>query len=390
MPPLDKTHEFEMRYKVTENSDGTVDIHDVVIAVMGTWEDSSGRKKVWGKAEFAEIMKADAEAHEQIDPVFKLGHVWSGPAYGWLSKFKLKGRQIISTIRQVPTELYKQIQQGRVRSLSPEIKDDWEEPSTKKIYKHVLDGLALLGIERRAMTSLPQLSTFEAQKRTVWTQEIHISPAEDIDVFKPLGLVHRFEEPEPTGPTNEEKKMGDELKEREEALDAGRKQLDKDKELLKDEAAQQRVSLHTTKVNTGIQMLVGAKRIAPKDVDKVRARAMRIDDVDTFEFTASGTKTKGTGVDEYFADLLEGPEVKLQATTEAGKPAEKEADDRAPNVRMWEAMKARAKADSCSDEDAAAKIEHEQPELHEEYRAEFAVVGNAPVRQFQNRAFARE
>lgn len=385
MSALDATHAFKMRYKVTENDDDTVDIHDVVIAVMGTWEDANGRRKKWGKAEFAEIMKADAEAHEQIDPVFKLGHVWSGPAYGWLSKFKLKGRQIISTIRQVPVELYKQIQQGRVRSLSPEIKDDWDEPSTKKVYKHVLDGLALLGIERRAMTSLPQLSSFEGQKRKTWTQEIMISPTKETDGLEPLGLVHRFEETDKE--REEERKMGEELKAQEEALAEGLKNLAEQEKLLAKKAEQQKVALHTSKVNAGIQMLVSAKKLTPKDVDKVRARAMRIDDEEVFEFTAAGSKTNGTGVDEYFADLLEGPDAKLMDTNDAGKPKEKEADDRPPNEQLFEAVQARSEKDKISMEDAAAKIEHEQSELYGEYRQEFAVTGNAPRNEFAaNRA----
>ena len=61
-------------------------------------------------------------------------------------------------IKEVPKVLYQLIKNGAYKRISSEILDNYNEPSTKKIYKKILSAIAFLGADLPAVTNLKDIA----------------------------------------------------------------------------------------------------------------------------------------------------------------------------------------------------------------------------------------
>lgn len=297
-----KALKFEMNYETKEHKDKdgnveTIDLLGVAVATAGEW-----KGKFWGPEELAEMVRADEAAHKLVQPVFKIEHVEAGPAYGWLGPLRMEGETIYADIMSIPKTLFDEIKQGRYSRLSPEILNDWTEPSTQETFKHVLSAVVVLGVQMPAMTSLPGLSEFKALEG----EKIYLGDEEDLALTGTIYELVSFAVDDKANKADEEdESMADEkaLKEREDAI-AAQETAMKDKfAAAQKELDDRSEKLHKTRVEEGMKTVMA--KIEPKEIEEVEQFAMDLPD---------------EKLDAYFAQMSKRADVEHKPTGGKGQP----------------------------------------------------------------------
>jgi hypothetical protein len=147
---------------MSEPEPETYDLNDVEVFAAGTWKDSTGKLHKFDKNSLQNIIEAFNELKGKVDPPLKLGHsikqelLASGglPAAGWLDNLRIKGDKILADFKKIPSKIYKIIENGGLKRVSPEIVYDYQAQPGGKKYPLFLEAAALLGIEQKAMKTL--------------------------------------------------------------------------------------------------------------------------------------------------------------------------------------------------------------------------------------------
>ncbi|HPA76878.1 MAG TPA: hypothetical protein PK888_13800 [Deltaproteobacteria bacterium] len=138
---------------------------DVEAFAAGTW---NGDKYT---VEDLQAMVANFQAlGETVKPPVKLGHnekqlkeiMQDGqPALGWVKSLRCVKDKLIATLTQVPDLVYKAIRSGRYKRVSSEIY--WNYKQGGKVFDKVFAGLALLGADIPAVSTLADLEAYLSQ-----------------------------------------------------------------------------------------------------------------------------------------------------------------------------------------------------------------------------------
>lgn len=138
---------------------------DVEAFAAGTW---NGDKYT---VEDLQAMVANFQAlGETVKPPVKLGHnekqlkeiMQDGqPALGWVKSLRCVKDKLIATLTQVPDIVYKAIKAGRYKRVSSEIY--WNYKQGGKVFDKVFAGLALLGADIPAVSTLADLEAYLSQ-----------------------------------------------------------------------------------------------------------------------------------------------------------------------------------------------------------------------------------
>jgi len=106
------------------------------------------------------------------------------PAGGWITKLKRVGDKILVNIKEVPKVLYDLIKNGAYKRISSEILDNYNEPSTKKIYKKVLSAIAFLGADLPAVTNLKDIAAlydFDENAKLIIYEKVENKQTEKVE-----------------------------------------------------------------------------------------------------------------------------------------------------------------------------------------------------------------
>jgi len=138
---------------------------DVEAFAAGTW---NGDKYT---VEDLQAMVANFQAlGETVKPPVKLGHnekqlkdiMQDGqPALGWVKSLRCVKDKLIATLTQVPDLVYQAIRSGRYKRVSSEIY--WNYKQGGKVFDKVFAGLALLGADIPAVSTLADLEAYLSQ-----------------------------------------------------------------------------------------------------------------------------------------------------------------------------------------------------------------------------------
>ena len=150
-----------MELAILEAYSQTYELKDVEVFGIGVWKGN----KITGE-DLDNIVSGTNEIIDKLKPKVKLGHDdkqvllqrTGYPAGGWITKLKRAGDKILVDIKEVPKVLYQLIKNGAYKRISSEILDNYNEPSTKKIYKKVLSAIAFLGADLPAVTNLKDIA----------------------------------------------------------------------------------------------------------------------------------------------------------------------------------------------------------------------------------------
>jgi len=150
-----------MELAIWENYSQTYELKDVEVFGIGEWKGN----KITGE-DLDDIVNGTNEIIDKLKPKVKLGHDdkqallqrTGYPAGGWITKLKRAGDKILVDIKEVPKVLYQLIKNGAYKRISSEILDNYNEPSTKKVYKKVLSAIAFLGADLPAVTNLKDIA----------------------------------------------------------------------------------------------------------------------------------------------------------------------------------------------------------------------------------------
>jgi len=150
-----------MELAILENYSQTYELKDVEVFGIGVWKGN----KITGE-DLDNIVSGTNEIIDKLKPKVKLGHDdkqallqrTGYPAGGWITKLKRAGDKILVDIKEVPKVLYQLIKNGAYKRISSEILDNYNEPSTKKVYKKVLSAIAFLGADLPAVTNLKDIA----------------------------------------------------------------------------------------------------------------------------------------------------------------------------------------------------------------------------------------
>jgi hypothetical protein len=148
MADNDKLHEF-----------------DVEVFASGKWNGDT-----YTDDDLTAMVKAFSALGDTVKPPVKLGHnekqmkdiLGDGqPALGWVKSLKQMGSKLIATITQVPDLVYQAIKAGRYKRVSSEIY--WNYKQDGKVFSRVLAGVALLGADIPAVSTLADLEAYLKQ-----------------------------------------------------------------------------------------------------------------------------------------------------------------------------------------------------------------------------------
>lgn len=139
----------------------TYDIIDKEIFAAGTW---NGVPITDG--DLTEIEKNFYILKDQLKPPLKLGHRDNlnqqkkdgEPAIGWITSIKKVGSKLVASFKKVPEIVYKAINNGGYRTVSSEIFKNYT--TNGKSYGKVLGGVALVGADLPAVTTLQDLANY--------------------------------------------------------------------------------------------------------------------------------------------------------------------------------------------------------------------------------------
>lgn len=138
---------------------------DVEAFAAGTW---NGDK--YTQEDLEDMVRNFDALKDTVKPPVKLGHNESQlkdimadgqPALGWVKSLRCVKDKIIATLTQVPEIVYKAIRSGRYKRVSSEIY--WNYKQGGKVFNKVFAGLALLGADIPAVSSLKDLEAFLSQ-----------------------------------------------------------------------------------------------------------------------------------------------------------------------------------------------------------------------------------
>jgi len=145
---------------VKENTEKTYEIKDKEIFAVGTWNGYTVTEKDLSEIEHNFYILKD------LHPPLKLGHRDNlnsrnkdgEPALGWISSIKRVGKKLIASFSKVPEIVYNAIQKGGYRTVSSEIFKNYT--NSGKSYGKVLAGVALVGADLPAVTTLQDLANY--------------------------------------------------------------------------------------------------------------------------------------------------------------------------------------------------------------------------------------
>jgi len=166
---------------------------DVPLIKVGTFDASTGKVSVTRK-----MLDQMVEAYEALQRKFhaplKLGHTETGeamagqPAAGWIENIRRVGNQLVADLEHVPAKVAELMESGAFRSRSIEISPNFAIDG--KIYAHVVTGLALLGAELPAVSTIDDIHDFYGD------ESLERQPIAATD-GAPAPLVITFQSPEP-------------------------------------------------------------------------------------------------------------------------------------------------------------------------------------------------
>ena len=176
-----------MELAIWENYSQTYELKDVEVFSKGKWNGHEITDK-----DLDDIVNGTNEIIDKIKPRVKLGHDdkqellhKSGlPAGGWITKLKRVGDKILVNIKEVPKVLYDLIKNGAYKRISSEILDNYNEPSTKKIYKKVLSAIAFLGADLPAVTNLKDIAAlydFDENAKLIIYEKVENKQTEKVE-----------------------------------------------------------------------------------------------------------------------------------------------------------------------------------------------------------------
>ena len=138
---------------------------DVEAFAVGTW---NGDK--YTQEDLDDMVRNFQALGETVKPPVKLGHneqqmkdimADGQPALGWVKSLRCVKDKLIATLTQVPDLVYQAIKSGRYKRVSSEIY--WNYKQGGKVFKKVFAGLALLGADIPAVSSLKDLEAYLSQ-----------------------------------------------------------------------------------------------------------------------------------------------------------------------------------------------------------------------------------
>jgi len=99
-----------------------------------------------------------AEASKSIDfkATISVGHWSSGENKGFATNLTVKGKKLLADFVNIPDDIFEKIKEQRFDRVSSEI--IWDLVRNKKVFRRVLSGVALLGVEIPAVADLKPLS----------------------------------------------------------------------------------------------------------------------------------------------------------------------------------------------------------------------------------------
>jgi len=111
------------------------------------------------------MVEANAIIGDRLNAPLKLGHddaqkflQDSGlPSFGWVENLRRDGEKLLADIRGIPQKIFELIQNGAYRKRSAEILWDWDDKESGRTFSRVLCGLALLGAELPAVSTLDDI-----------------------------------------------------------------------------------------------------------------------------------------------------------------------------------------------------------------------------------------
>jgi len=154
--------------KIIQNGDGTYEIKNVPVATVGVFNGVPLSKERLGR-----IATTFQLLRESVRVPLKVEHHANSatelnPALGWVYNLRLVGDDLVCDLKKVPRVVVELMEKGAYTRISPEI------ATTLQGYSDVLCGIALLGAEMPAITSLPALIELYSQHPgvTIDTPEI--------------------------------------------------------------------------------------------------------------------------------------------------------------------------------------------------------------------------
>jgi hypothetical protein len=141
-----------------EKEKETCTLEDIEIFASGTWNGDS-----YSVADLDEMVKNFSEYPSEIplkighDTEQKLAQKDGFPAVGWLKSIKRVGHKLMASFDKVPQIVKDLVGKGAYRKVSSEIWWNFKDSSTGKIFGKLLSGVALLGADLPAVTSLSDI-----------------------------------------------------------------------------------------------------------------------------------------------------------------------------------------------------------------------------------------
>ena len=138
----------------------TLTVFGVEIFSAGKWNGDT-----YTEEDLDAMVAAHNDLKSRLSPPVKLGHndeqkllAKDGfPAAGWIVNLYRQGKKLIADLTGIPKKIADLMRVGAYRKRSAEIFWDYEDPTTGKKYSRVLCGLALLGEELPAVSTLDDI-----------------------------------------------------------------------------------------------------------------------------------------------------------------------------------------------------------------------------------------
>lgn len=365
-PPQPETVKLAARYQHREYTDEEgnelVDILAVEVMKVGIWNDIA-----YTPDEIQEVLDADAELHELLTPPLKETHE-GRDAFGWPGLLKKVGNALFCDIMRVPKRVWTEIVAGRWNRLSPEFDRHYTEPTTEKFYNRVFTGLALLGADHPAATSMPGLIRLAAKNECE-----HEYPYISKEAMRVQHSVIQFETKK-----SDDDNGGDEMSDKEK-LEALEKKVGEDQAALKVEREKldaQVAAMKTDKIANTVQLLVAANKVDPDKIEELKEIAASIPDDDTVKFKDHLEKEReGSSLDRFLDIQHRNPVAKTKETGGTGAPEGTPTDELPVHEQIQAMMREEMKADEgITDSEALVRAERrirtDNPDLLKKYTEE--------------------
>jgi len=149
-----------------ENKLETIDLADVEILAVGTWQGANGEARITDK-DLEEIVSSftvlTGNKELNYEPPVKLGHTEKQkllqedglPAAGWIKSVKKVGQKLLADLKGVPKKIGELMEAGAYKKRSAEFYRNYEIGGKK--YPVVLKALALLGADIPAVKTISDI-----------------------------------------------------------------------------------------------------------------------------------------------------------------------------------------------------------------------------------------